>query len=359
MITNESYTKEWILLQSKTIGKADPNLVELVIFAFTLLEQLVINNLNFVFKGGTALLLLLPEPKRFSTDIDILCLAGQKDIEAILENICKNSAFTRWELDDRRSYRPGIPKAHYKLFFTSQLDEKEKEIMLDILFEKPDYPEMVEKEIKLPWLHAEGNPLLVTIPTANSILGDKLCAFGPETIGVPYNAGKDREIVKQLFDINLLASFITNIEIVAQSFKTIAAKEISYRVENSVTMDQIFLDIRNTAFMMAYGYREKFESDANRVKYYAIESGRSALKSFIVGSNMVSKETILLAAAQAAYITTLIQLNAQNSFNLFDEKQDVTKYHFPEPPHSSLNRLSKLLNGTLYYLKNTHDLTQK
>jgi len=219
MITKTSYTKEWILSQSKTIGKADPNLVEHVIFAFTLLEQLIINKLNFVFKGGTALMILLPELKRFSTDIDILCATEPKDIESILENICNNSVFTHWKLDDRRSYQPGIPKAHYKLFFKSDLDGKEKEIMLDILFEKPDYPELLVKEISIPLLHSEGSPLSVSVPSINAILGDKLCAFGPNTIGVPYNANKDREIVKQLFDINLLTFYITNIEIIKNKLK--------------------------------------------------------------------------------------------------------------------------------------------
>jgi len=355
MISKESFGKEWILSQSKTIGKADPNLVELVIYAFTLLEKLVTHKLDFVFKGGTALLLLLPELKRFSTDIDILCTADKNKIETILESICNDSVFNRWELDDRRSYQPGIPKAHYKFFFTSNLDGKEKEIMLDILFEKPDYPEFVKKEIKLNWFQTEGAPLSVTIPSVDSILGDKLCAFGPNTIGVPYNAGKEREIVKQLFDINMLSAHITNINVLAQSFKTIAVKEISYRENSTLTMKDIFHDIRNTAFMMAFGYREKFESDDNRQKYYAIESGRAALKSFIVGSAIIGKETILLAAAQAAYITTLIQHEKTDSFLLFSEQHDVTNYLFAAPPESMLNRLLKLPGGVVYYLKNIHD----
>jgi predicted nucleotidyltransferase component of viral defense system len=356
MITQESFSKEWILSQSKTIGKADPNLVELMIHAFSLLEKLVVNKLDFVFKGGTALLLLLPELKRFSTDIDILCTVEKKDIESILDKICTDSVFSRWELDNRRSYQPGIPKAHYKLFFTSDIDGKEKELMLDILFETPDYPELVEKEIKLKWLKSDGIQLLVTIPSVDAILGDKLCAFGPNTVGVPYNAGKEREIVKQLFDINMLFPQISNIDIVAQSFKTIAAKEISYRENNIITIKDIFADIRNTAFMMAYGYREKFESDENRKKYYDIESGRAALKSFIVGTTMLSKELILLAAAQAAYITSLIEYEKTTLFSLFNEKQDPAKYLFAEPPESMLNRLLKLQGGILYYLKSVHDL---
>ncbi|MBM3405036.1 MAG: nucleotidyl transferase AbiEii/AbiGii toxin family protein [Bacteroidetes bacterium] len=185
MIAAQSYSRDWILSQARLIGKADPNLVELIIYAFTLLEQMAYHKLDFVFKGGTSLLLLLPEPKRFSTDIDIICSTDRADIEVILTNICRSSSFTRWELDKRRSYKPGIPKAHYKLIFESGLDGKEKEIMLDILFEKTYYPELISAEIKLPWLLTTGYNLRVTIPSINSMLGDKLCAFAPDTIGVP------------------------------------------------------------------------------------------------------------------------------------------------------------------------------
>ena len=70
MILPESYSVEWIRnIQKKT--KTDPGLIEKVIQALTLLEQLQLQGLDFVFKGGTALILLLGEPKRLSIDIDI------------------------------------------------------------------------------------------------------------------------------------------------------------------------------------------------------------------------------------------------------------------------------------------------
>jgi hypothetical protein len=358
MISPQSYTKEWILSQVKTIGKADPNLLEMVIYAFSLLEQLVAGKLEFVFKGGTSLLLLLPEQKRFSTDIDILSTAERKDIEVLLEQICKTSVFSRWELDDRRSYKPGIPKAHYKLFFTSGLDDKEKHIMLDIVFENPSYPEMLTKQISLPWFQIDGDPLIVSVPSPNAILGDKLCAFAPNTIGVPYNADKDREIVKQLFDINLLMPYVTDINLVSRSFTNTAAQEISYRPDKPFKMDEIYSDVRQTAFMMAHGFRERYASATNRENYIAIENGRAALRSFMIGRAMLPKESILLAASQAAYTTTLIQTGRTDSFQLFDEKMDLSAFQFTELDYSPLNRLSKLPGGILYYLKNVYDLTR-
>lgn len=73
MINKETYILEWITNLKYKLGKRiDPKLIEKVIWALTLLEQLKINELNFIFKGGTALLLDIKKPKRFSIDIDII-----------------------------------------------------------------------------------------------------------------------------------------------------------------------------------------------------------------------------------------------------------------------------------------------
>lgn len=75
MIKETSHTKDWIQNISNTfkVGKrsADPNLIEKVVKAFTLLESLSVLELDFIFKGGTSLLLLLDKMHRFSIDINI------------------------------------------------------------------------------------------------------------------------------------------------------------------------------------------------------------------------------------------------------------------------------------------------
>ena len=49
MINNETYTIDWILNLKKKLGKrSDPKLIEKVIWALTLLEQLQLKGLNFI-----------------------------------------------------------------------------------------------------------------------------------------------------------------------------------------------------------------------------------------------------------------------------------------------------------------------
>ena len=81
-----------------------------------LLEQIKIKGLDFIFKGGTALLLATREPKRFSIDIDIITEQTQSDIETILEIICKETIFTHWEGDNNRQHTPDAPIGHFKTY---------------------------------------------------------------------------------------------------------------------------------------------------------------------------------------------------------------------------------------------------
>ena len=65
MIKENSYKSDWITKLRNKKKKIDPILCEKMIRALGLLEQLVINNLQFVFKGGTSLILLIEKPQRF------------------------------------------------------------------------------------------------------------------------------------------------------------------------------------------------------------------------------------------------------------------------------------------------------
>lgn len=72
MITRNSATKEWLDTVMKSYKKNDPGIVEKTIMALTLLEQLSVEGLDFIFKGRTSLMLLLDSYNRLSLDIDIL-----------------------------------------------------------------------------------------------------------------------------------------------------------------------------------------------------------------------------------------------------------------------------------------------
>ena len=84
--------------------------------------------------------------------------------------------------------------------------------MSGILFSEIPYVETIEKEVKNELLIVDGLKTMVTVPSAECILGDKLTAFAPHTTGVPLGVGKSMEIAKQLFDVVTLVECIKAVD---------------------------------------------------------------------------------------------------------------------------------------------------
>src|SRR4030043_959250 len=110
MISRKSLSEDWIMRIRKTSQiPTDPILIEKMILALVLLENLYISGLDFVFKGGTCLLLLLGKPRRFSIDIDVV-LETDHGLEEAIQIILKQGVFSRCEENMRSS---NVPKSHY------------------------------------------------------------------------------------------------------------------------------------------------------------------------------------------------------------------------------------------------------
>ncbi|GAB1395991.1 hypothetical protein MASR1M65_07680 [Saprospiraceae bacterium] len=95
MISKNEISIEWLNQVSKLHRNADKFLVEKVIRALLLLEGLAKQNLSFVFKGGTALMLHFNSTKRLSIDIDIILPSEPTNLESILDTIVQEQEFLR------------------------------------------------------------------------------------------------------------------------------------------------------------------------------------------------------------------------------------------------------------------------
>jgi predicted nucleotidyltransferase component of viral defense system len=180
MIAQKTIVKEWIEKISKT-QKADKILVEKAIRALFFLEGLVESGLNFVFKGGTALMLMLDKSRRLSIDIDIMIEDNTLNLSNIIQSIVQNKNFIRFEKQERKM-DTSIDKEHYKLFFHSIVENKESHILLDVLNEKNNYQNIIETPINSVFIEHSGEIVKVKTPDFNNLLGDKLTAFAPNTI---------------------------------------------------------------------------------------------------------------------------------------------------------------------------------
>lgn len=353
MIHPKSYTPDWIASKREKYSKSDPAIMEKVIYALSLVEQLAESKLNFVFKGGTSLLLILPEPKRFSIDIDIVTQETRETIEAVLADICTKGIFTKFTLDEKRSYQPGIPKAHYLLTFFSRWENIEKVILLDILFEEHGYPALIQAPITNEWIDTTGNIVTVNIPSVDSITGDKLTAFAPNTIGVRYGRGKQMEIIKQLFDLGILFDRINNLDHFRQSFGKTSEKEIGYRSEEKLIRENVLHDIIETSLMIAS--TGKFFSTTE--KYTEITDGITQIKSFIYNGAFRIDEAIL-ASSKASYLATILLTGYEGEILRWQEGDDITKFYVKSLGLNFLNKKRNIPGGALFYWFKTLELLE-
>ena len=251
MINSETHTIEWILnLKNKLGRRIDPKLIEKVIWALTLLEQLKIKGLNFTFKGGTALLLATEKPKRFSIDIDIITEHSEKEIIAVLQKTVNEKIFLSWEDDNNRKHTPDAPIGHFKAYYKSVIDGNLEPILLDLLYTPNPYPEVCELPIMHPWLSTSKEETIITMPTFDAILGDKLTAFAPKTTGILYSKNRPVEIIKHLYDIAFLFDNIANIEIVRRSYNKVIQEEIEFR-KLELTATEVLEDTWHSCYVLA------------------------------------------------------------------------------------------------------------
>jgi hypothetical protein len=363
MIDLKTLSVEWIAEKRKQYRK-DPTLMESMIYALYLLEQLQFSGLDFIFKGGTSLILLMQEPKRFSVDIDIIISPkmGKEELERFLLKIEEKSAFNRMELDERRSYKGAIPKAHYKFIYNSNFATRtvaeevvfkpEREILLDILFAENHYPQLVEIPLETDWLLQDDKRIVVRTPDINSILGDKLTAFAPNTTGIPYNAQKEKEILKQLFDIGNLFDLITDVDIFKQSFLATAKDEITYRPEREIkSVQQVLHDIIETSLLLSK--KDILKSEDEKAKFAEMNVGINQFRHFV----FVGKFEILeaqVASAKSAYLAALI-LSDSSEIKKFNDTIPLADYMITNTEYNFLNKRLKFVakGEALFYWDQT------
>jgi len=354
MIKDKCFTEEWLdqFKKQKDHKRIDKIILEKMIYALHLTEQLKVSGLNFVFKGGTSLVLLLEEGNRFSIDIDIICKASREDLENILNKVIESSQFTEWKLDIHRSYQPGVPKAHYKFLFDTK-NQGSGSILLDVLIEDSIYPELIVRPVAAKWIETN-EETMVTVPSIDSITGDKLTAFAPNTIGIPYFKGKDQqpfsmEICKQLFDLSKVFEHIENIEIVASSFMAFAEKEIEYRQNDNpyieMTPEKVLQDTIDTCAILA---KRELGTEDEKAKFKELQNGIIAFGTGFLMSGNFRIDDAVPAAARVAYLASKILVNDLSPIDYY-KGQDIRELSIEDPDWDFLNRLKRQPDKSSYY----------
>lgn len=325
MLTKENFSEQHIADLRRTSNR-DPALLERTVYAFGLLEAISRVGLPFIFKGGTCLMLLLDHPMRLSTDIDIIVEPGT-DIQMFLNEAAKIFPFEECN-EQVRVGKNSIEKRHFKFTYLSPVSGRSIYILLDILFEKNHYSKLVEKEIRNDLLLTEGECLKVKIPSVSSILGDKLTAFAPHTIGIPLNANKDMEVIKQMYDVSTLIDAYDDFEELYKTYFEVAASEIAYRGIGASECDCLTDTILSAANIASRG-----KINSSDYAYYV--KGCKEVQGHIYAEKF-SAETAAVKAPKIMYMAACLLKQKEFSKvrdpgtyfneNFIDERFKVLKY---------------------------------
>jgi hypothetical protein len=350
LISEECLSIEWIKKSSAQNNNADKILVEKLVRALKLLEGLVEENLDFVFKGGTSLMLLLESTKRLSIDIDIV-IESKVDLEKPFANIVKKKGFTRVELQERGK-SSNLDKAHYKLYYkpAHKTAQEEEYILLDIVFQNLLYNRLVKIDIASQFVSQDGDAIKVTTPDIDNILGDKLTAFAPETTGIPYErSGRSMsmEIIKQLYDIGSIFDASTDFEATKKAFKRFAIEQLRDREINE-DMNLVLDDIYDTALTICT------RGKSGKARFAELEEGILKVNSFIFSENYHIEKAIT-DASKAAYLATAIKFD-KNETKKYSDAKEVKDWAIEHPVNTRINKLKKSNPEAFFYWYKIYEL---
>jgi hypothetical protein len=300
MIAAQCFQREWILRQAGETGSRNPVMLEKAIVALQLLGHLVEAGLPLQFKGGTSLLLRLSPARRLSIDVDIVTQAIAEQLLAVLEMVSKLAPLDGYEHDAERD-KDMPPKKHFRVFYPSALEPgKRDHILLDVLFEKEEAPHCEPAVIATPFLTPE-REVRVMVPTVNALLGDKLTAFAPRTIGILHHARRRTDIAKQLFDVAALFDAATDLRVAAEVYAKLHARQLAYRRANFTLADTLNDTIESGFIYSQLGLRGAVDTEHGNF----IHEGVNGLQNHLVNLPF-RRDEARIAAGKAACVAAWI-----------------------------------------------------
>ncbi|HBM17448.1 MAG TPA: hypothetical protein DD381_14060 [Lentisphaeria bacterium] len=351
MIKRKYFQEETIRAKRNELKVADPGLFEKAIHAFELLGCLAESGLDFIFKGGTSLMLHIPEPQRLSIDIDILSGEKPDNLDSKLKSISMMYPFLRC-YEDERGHR-GLPnRRHFKFFYNSQISKREDSVLLDIVEENKCLLPIQEKVIKSTFFETDRN-VKVKVPIPEGLLGDKLSAFAPNTLGVPFLTKSGHlhslQVIKQMFDIGQLFDIVANYK------EVFAAYLASYKQENEYkkgiyTLEQALDDSVETALEVCrMGLRGHKASDISGY----LDDGIRKLQNHLISNPFRPNIEAKISASKAFALFKMIRGNSfdlMTEYGLYIQSEKQIELIRSNSIDSTIDRLKKTNPEAYYYL---------
>lgn len=233
------FERDFILSQLNNRKGINQEIYERALNGLEYLSQMRNMGLDPIFKGGSAVQLLIPERiQRLSIDIDLVIDSSEEEITSTL-NLIHNKFNQKIYNFDRVGSKDLPPHLIlYNIYIPSLFSEELSKIALDFLLHRPNY-KIQQTPIKT--FIYESN-LTVKTPTINSLLGDKLTVICPHTIGKKMSENP-LNFAKQIYDIATLLEYSNNFADIFDAFYDVFIFEKETRSLQDLSFDNVINDL--------------------------------------------------------------------------------------------------------------------
>jgi hypothetical protein len=292
--------------------------LEKALFALEYVGQLWNNGVDLVFKGGSAVQILLGGSwNRLSVDVDVCTEVSVKEIERNLYEIKKKFEGKCFDYETR-----GDPDRDLFRFYrltSLPISGPQRRFLLDIQRIEPDY-HLTETPLKSFFYDSD---LIVKTPTGSSILGDKLSVIGPLTIGRKLEDSRNGiEYAKHFYDIFCLSN---NFEEFSETRKTYdSCVEIQSEIrQKNYSREECIEDGLLTCKIASLPFNEEIVNNMSRddmilKQYEILKKGVHRFGPFMVGERFYTWESLREYASKTANLFKALEKGIEKP-----KKEDV------------------------------------
>jgi len=281
--------------------------IEKALFALEYVGQLSESGVDLVFKGGSAVQILLGDSwNRLSVDVDICTELSKEQIEPHLEKIKRKFNGDCFDYEPRT----GLVGPHFQGYRVTSLPiiGNQRKFLLDIQNLKPEYT-LTKTPLKSFFYDSD---IKIPTPTGSSVLGDKLSVIGPSTIGRKLDDSRNGiEYAKHFYDIYSLANKFCDFSQTRTTYQSCVEVQSVIR-DAEFTEEACIEDAIATCKIASLPFDDdlvkRMTADDGIFKQYAtLKRGVQRFQPFIVGPKFYTWENMREYASKTACLFKIIK----------------------------------------------------